>query len=251
MKEIIKMNSHVILNHQEHLDIKVIDERSEKLGDGDNFSMVFPLEFRDIQSHYPIFFQKRADTGEFYAAALLGFDIKENLFINQGGWDSAYLPLMSEKQPFFIAFKEDESAIDGKAMMVTLDLNSPRVSTTEGQALFNTDGSPTEFLQEKMDILERVHQANEHSEKFNRALTEHNLLEPFSLDITLADGSNNQLLGFYTINEEALQTLEGATLQSFTEQGFLMPIFMVLASQSRLRDLVDRKNRKNLASSNE
>lgn len=245
------MNSHVILNHQEHLDIKIIDQRSESLGDGDNFSMVFPLEFRDIQSHYPIFFQKKASTGEFYAAALFGFDVKENLFLKEGRWDSAYLPLMCEKQPFFIAFKEDDSAIDGKAMMVTMDFNSPRISKTEGQELFNSDGSPTEFLQQKMNVLERVHQANEHAEKFNRALAEHDLLEPFSLDITLADGSTNQLLGFYTIKEEALQTLKGATLESFTEQGFLMPIFMVIASQSRLRDLVDRKNRKNLAATND
>lgn len=241
------MNSHVLLNHKEHLEIKIIDERSNKFGDDDNFTMVFPLEFRDIQSHYPIFFQKHPDTGAFYAAALFGFENKENLFLKDGYWDSAYLPLMSEKQPFFIAFKDDEKAIDGRAMVVTMDMNSPRVSKTEGQLLFNQDGSPTEFLQNKMNILERVHQANEHAEKFNKALVEHDLLESFSLDITLADGSTNQLLGFYTIKEEALQALDGAVLQRFTEQGFLMPIFMVLASQSRLRDLVNRKNIKNNA----
>lgn len=244
------MTAHVLLNHKEHLDIKIIDERSEKFGDGDNFTMIFPLEFRDIQSHYPIFFQKNADTGAFFAAALFGFDNKENLFLKDGRWDSGYLPLMSEKQPFFIAFKEDEKAIDGRAMVVTLDTNSPRVNKTEGQALFNQDGSPTEFLQKKMDILERVHQANDHAEKFNKALIEHDLLESFSLDITLADGSTNQLLGFYTIKEEAVQALDGTVLQSFTEQGYLMPIFMVMASQSRLRDLVNRKNIKNLAITN-
>ena len=90
--------------------------------------------------------------------------------------------------------------------------------------------------------LELIHQANEHSRRFVDALIEHDLLESFTLEITLNDGSANQLIGFYTINETSLQQLGGPAFASLNEQGFLQPIFMALASHSRLADLIERKN---------
>ena len=240
------MSAHVLLNHQQHLDLHIIDNHSEALGDGLNHAMVFPIEFRDVQSYYPIFFKKHSDTGQFYAASLFGFENNENLFLKDGKWDAAYLPMMSQNQPFFIGLKEDKEAVDGKALMVTLDMDSPRISKTEGQALFNKDGSPTEFLNKKMSLLERLHQGNEHSALFNKALVEHELLESLTLEITLADGSKNQLLGLYTIKEKAVQSLSAETLEKFSKAGFLMPIVMVLASHTCLRTLIDRKNIKTL-----
>lgn len=237
------MSKHAVLNHRDHLKLKINEAHNKELGSCVNSTMVFPVEFRDIQSCYPIFFQKNPETGQFFPVALLGFDQSENLFLKDDGWDAGYLPLMIAKQPLYIGFKEDDDADDGKAMLVTIDLEHPRVNTDEGAALFNADGSPTKQLQAKMDILERVHQGNEHSQKFIEAIVDLDLLESFSLEITLADGSSNQLLGFYTINEEGVQSLNGAQLEKLSKEGFLISLFMILASHSRIRDLVDRKNR--------
>jgi len=243
------MNKHAVLNHRDHLTLKLNQQYSVDLGDGVNSMMVFPVEYRDIQSHYPIFFQKNPDTGEFYSLALFGFERGENLFLADNRWDAPYLPLMVEKQPFFIGFQEDKEADGGKAMMVTADLDSPRLTSDDGVALFNPDGSPTECLQRKMNVLERVHQGNEHSIKFIEAITELELLEPFSLEVTLADGSNNQLLGFYTLKEEAIQALNGEQLERLSKEGFLISLFMIIASHSRIGDLVNRKNLLNQANS--
>lgn len=239
------MNSHDLLNHRDHLNTKVISYYSESLGDSVNCTMVFPIEFRNVQSHYPILLKKNNETGNFYPVALLGFENIENLFLDGNNWDANYVPLMMQKQPFFIGLQDDKDAIDGKAMVVTVDSSSPRVSEVEGERLFNDDGSPTEFLQGKMDVLEHVHQGNEHSERFVQALLDHDLLEAFTLEVTLETGSTNQLLGFYTINEEAVQRLSGASLEALSKEGFLMSIFMILASHSRVTDLVERKNRLN------
>ena len=38
------------------------------------YVMTFPFEFRNIQSCYPIFFQKDASSGKFFPLALFGFD---------------------------------------------------------------------------------------------------------------------------------------------------------------------------------
>ena len=74
------------------------------------------------------------------------------------------------------------------------------------------------------------------------ALISNNLLEPFTLEIPLVNESKNQLVGFHTINEQKLLELDGATLEEFSRKGYLQPIYMALASYSRVRVLIEKKN---------
>ena len=235
------MNKHVVLNHKDHLDLKIINDYVEKYEVAANSTMVFTTEFRDVQSEYPIFFRKNNDTGEFYAAALFGLEPEENLFLSDQGWDASYVPMMIRKQPFYIGLKDGEKNEDANSLVVTMDPDSPRVSQSSGESLFNPDGSATEFLNEKMEVLERVHQGYEHTRGFVHALSEHGLLEQFVLELNLQDGSTKQMLGFYTVNEERVQSLSGDTLAEFSSKGYLMPLFMILASNSKVRELIKRK----------
>ncbi|MBX2849623.1 MAG: SapC family protein [Acidiferrobacterales bacterium] len=235
------MSEHVILNHKQHSDLKIIDKQNTSLSEKANFAMVFPIEFRDVQGEYPIFFHKNVKTGAFYPVSLFGLEPEENLFVSEQGWDASYLPLMIRKQPFFIGKREADSVASDLSLVVTLDPDNPRVSTTEGEAVFNQDGSPTDFLSEKMEVLERVHQGHEHSEKFVQALVEHDLIEPFVLELSMTDESTRQMLGFFTINEEKVQALPGDVLAEFASQGFLISLFMVMASHSNLGSLIRRK----------
>lgn len=236
------MTKFVLLDPAKHANLKVITERSAKYGDNVKYAMTFPFEFRNIQSCYPIFFQKDSNSGKFFPLALFGFDNEENLFLTESGWNAAYVPLMIERQPFLVGFQEDPEKPGAKRAIVSIDIDNPRVNESDGEELFPAQGGTSEFLQKVSGNLELIHQAHMHSEKFMSALTEHGLLESFTLEIELNDGSGNQLLGFYTINETALQQLSGEDLGRLNEQGFLQPIFMVLASHSCLRTLVDLKN---------
>lgn len=238
------MTNFVLLNPEEHTNLKVITERSAEYGDNVKYAMTFPFEFRNIQSCYPIFFQKDPESGKFFPLALFGFDDDENLFLSEAGWNAAYVPLMIRRQPFLIGFQQDSDNPEEKTAIVSIDMDNPRVSESEGEVLFPEPGGTSEFLQEVTGNLELIHQGNEHSERFVNALIEHDLLESFTLEITLDDGSSNQLIGFYTINEDSLRQLSSGVLGSLNEQGFLQPIFMVLASHSCIRTLVDLKNAK-------
>jgi len=238
------MTNFVLLNPEEHANLKVITERSAEYGDNVKYAMTFPFEFRNIQSCYPIFFQKDAESGKFFPLALFGFDNDENLFLSESGWNAPYVPLMIRRQPFLIGFQQDPDNPEQKTAIVSIDMDNPRVSESEGEVLFPEPGGTSEFLQKVTGNLELIHQGNEHSERFVNALIEHDLLESFTLEITLDDGSSNQLIGFYTINEDSLRQLSGGVLGNLNEQGFLQPIFMVLASHSCIRSLVDLKNAK-------
>jgi hypothetical protein len=234
---------HVLLDNVNHKDLKIITERSAKYGDQIPSILTFPFEFRDILTHYPICFSKDPETGQFHCVALLGFEDKENLFLNEDGWDASYIPLMIERQPFLIGFQEQEqSATSQRQRVVHVDLDSPRVSATQGKSVFLEHGGSTAYLQRISSILEAIYKGQEITQTFFNVLLKYELIEPFTLDVKLNDGTDNKLKGFYTINEDNLKALSTDVQSTLMEAGFLESIYMVIASFSNFRALIQRKN---------
>ena len=233
------MSNYVVLSPETHHDTRVLTEPGKTEVDGVQFAMTHPLEFRNIQACYPIFFSKSHATGEFFPLALFGFEQGENLFIDQFQWHASYIPMMIERQPFLIGYQK--TADDTTNPVVSIDINSPKVSDSEGQLLFEAN-QPTDYMKGIMSKLEALHHGHEHSKGFISALTDNDLLEPFTLDVTLNNSTTNQLMGFYTINEQKLLELDGDTLGNFNKNGYLQPIYMAVASFSRVKDLIDKKN---------
>lgn len=230
------MTHTVLLNNVDHKDLRIITDRSTRYGDDVMSAITFPSEFRSLQAHYPIVFQKAADGSTFQPMALFGFQEQENLFLGDTGWDATYVPLVIERQPFYIG-------VSGEELMVHVDLDSPRISSTNGEAVFLTHGGSTEFLERMNSVLLAIHQGLQRTPSFIAALLAHDLLESFVCDIELNDGSQNRLAGFYTINEERLNGLGGLALEQLNQAGHLQAIYMVIASLSNFRALIERKNR--------
>ncbi len=226
----------VLLNNVDHQALRVIVNRGVEYGDDVMFAITFPAEFRNLQAHYPIVFRKSPDAATFQPIALFGFKEGQNLFLDAQRWDATYVPLVIERQPFLIGVADDE-------LTIHVDLDSPRISTTEGEAVFRTHGGTTEFLERINSVLLAIHEGLQGTPAFIAALLEHELLESFVFDIGLADGSINRLAGFYTINEERLHGLGGSALESLNRAGHLQAVFMAIASLSNLRALIERQNR--------
>ena len=236
------MSTYKLLNNVDHKDTRVITERSAKYGDDVMFAMTFPFEFRSVQAFYPILFH-RDGNGELYPVALFGFQSGENLFLDDAGWHARYVPAMIRRQPFLIAFEAAAGQPGGeKRRMLSIDMSSPRVSSERGEPLFQPLGGRTPFLEEMATLLETLYHGAELNTRFVKALQEHRLIESVTVDIALDDGSRNQLLGFYAIDEEKVQGLSGDVLGELSRQGFLMPLFMIMASTVNMRTLVDLKN---------
>ena len=90
--------------------------------------------------------------------------------------------------------------------MVHIDLDSPRVSRTEGEPIFREQGGNSEFLEHITGVLGMLHEGIEATPAFILALLEHDLLESFVLDIQFLDGAQHRFAGFYTIQEERLSS---------------------------------------------
>jgi hypothetical protein len=231
------MSNHALLNNVDHKDLRVIAARGAAWGDEVMSVITFPHEFRSIQAHYPIVFRKSAE-GHFQPIALFGFREKQNLFLSRRGWDAPYVPLMIERQPFLIGKSNDQ-------LVIHVDMDSPRVSRTEGEALFRAHGGMTDFLERMNSVLLAIHQGIESTPAFVAALLEHDLLESFVFDVRLKDGSENRLAGFYTIHEEHLINLSGEALEQLSRTGYLQAAYMAVASLSHFRELIERQNRFN------
>jgi len=224
-----------MLSNNEHKDLRVITRRGAEFGDDVMAVMTFPAEFRNVQAHYPIVFAKSKE-GTVTPLALFGFREKQNLFLHEGGWDAQYIPLMVERQPFYIG-----QSPNGKVLQI--DLDSPRISRTEGELLFKDEGGNSSYLEKAGSILATLDQGVPTSQPFVAALQEYGLLESFVLDIQLSDGAKFNFGGFQTVQEEKLSKLGSDALGKLHEKGYLQAAFMVLASLSNFRDLIARANR--------
>ena len=233
-----------LLNNVDHKDLRVITARSAAYGDNQWYVPTFPHEFRNLQMHYPVVFAKNPNTGQFQAVALMGFEEGENLFLNGDGWDATYIPLNIMRQPFLVGFQETrEDGVPATQMVVSVDRDNPRVSTTEGEPVFLEYGGNSEYLERVNSILNLIHQGFERNQAFIDMLLGMDLLESFVLDVELNDGSEHRLSGFYTINEDSLAGLTGDDLVILNNNGYLEAIYMAIASISNIPGLVDRKNR--------
>ena len=235
------MTSHVTLSSKEHRDIRIRGGASAELGDAVMACITVPSEFRRVQNEFPILFRRDLESGRFSAVVLFGFENGENLFLQDGRWDASYRPLALSIQPFLIG-----RAQDGDESEVHIDLQHKRVAQAdeEGLRAFDADGRPTPYLESVMGGLDELDQGYRSSADFFAALERYELLEPFSFDVELRDGSSHRLVGYHLIDEEKLRALEPGAINELHSADYLMPIFMALASLSNLARLVERKNQR-------
>ncbi|KPJ79592.1 MAG: hypothetical protein AMJ58_11430 [Gammaproteobacteria bacterium SG8_30] len=240
------MANHQLLDNITHRNLRVITDRSAWYGDDIAATLIFPLEFRRIQSEYPIAFQRNAETRGYEPIALFGFEERENLYLGPNGWDASYIPLTVERQPFLIGFKTStEDGVPQEEPVVHVDMDSPRVSETEGVPVFLEHGGQSPYLEHITRVLHTIHEGYAQNRRFSEALTSLQLLEPFSLEFEAGGGARRKLSGLYTLNEERLNGLDAASLESLHCSRFLESIYMVMASIGNFRALIER--RKHLA----
>ena len=233
------MPNFALLNNVAHKNMRVIRENSLRYGDSDMSVVTFPQEFRAIQNEYPIFFQKNNETGKFIPIALTGLRQNENLFLSDKGWDAQYIPASIKRRPFLIGVQPPKPG-EQASRMVYVDMDSPRISETQGEPVFLPHGGYSPYLESMVDLLEYIQYGTDLNEQFIQALLANELLEIVTLEITLKNGEQNNLAGMYTINEEKLAALSGAAIAELHKKGFIEYIYMVLASHSNMIKLIAR-----------
>ncbi|MFQ3196453.1 MAG: hypothetical protein ACI81A_000154 [Paraglaciecola sp.] len=237
------MPNHQVLDNINHQHLRVITAHKTEFGDVASYSNVFVSEFRHAQADYPILFRKNTETAEFEAICMFGFAAQENLFLDNQGWHASYIPLSIERQPFLIGLQHgDQPGQNEPQAMVNIDMDSPRVSQTEGELLFLEQGGQSPYLQRISSVLKAIHQGHSETKAFIDELIKNDLLESVAINVTLNDGSHHELASLYTINEDKLKQLSSDRVFEFHQSGYLQHIYMIMGSMSNMSKLIELKN---------
>ncbi|KGJ89380.1 SapC family protein [Thalassotalea sp. ND16A] len=203
-----------------------------------------PQEFTEIAQHFPIFFAKDPETGQFNLMALLGLNVDENLFVTDGYWQSAYIPLKIQTTPFFLIEETQQRNTEQVSKpALAIDVDSARVQQTQGEALF-VQGRATQYLQTKATQLAQFVEGLRFNQQFIEALLAENLLEAVDLDIRFENGEQLNLQGLYTINKEMLVQVPTAAQQEFENLGYVKLITDIFTSMQQVEALISRKNQR-------
>jgi hypothetical protein len=231
----------VALNKVTHRVLRVAAGRSIGAQSNVNMVSVVPREFPRLLAHYPILFAKNIDGGQLEPAALVGFQRGENLFITEGVWDAAYVPMQIQRLPFSLIPKQgsEQTALD-----VALDMSSPYVQTQDGERLFEDDGQSTKYLQNISSMMAALVSGSREAHAFMAKLSELNLLETVRIDVQFVDGSDAKLQGLYWIAAAVLKALPAAQLADLRDRGYLEWVYFQMASLAHISELVARKNRR-------
>ncbi len=228
------MTQIVLIDSQAHRTLRVQTEVSARYGDNQRFVPVAVNEFSLLVVHYPILLSKDAETGAFYCGAMLGFDEGENLFLEEGR--SVYRPLNLQRGPFYTAGSD-----------VAIDLDHPRVSAPAGEPLFTESGKPTSYLESIIDLMGNLRPGLERTKVFIDTLLQLRLIAPLEIDAQFDDGTSRDVMGLYTIDQEALRGLPDAAALELFRRGYLQLIYLMLASLKQVPVLAQKKNRRLLA----
>jgi hypothetical protein len=239
------MARHAMLNNIAHKDLRVITRFGAEFGDNVGTVSTVPTEFGDVLREYPIFFRKDPTTGEYQSIALLGFGKDENLLLENGRWNASYVPGVMTKGPFLIGFQEqDVNGETRKEPVVHVDLDHPRISTTEGEPVFLPQGGNTPYLDHVSMVLRGLRTGLEVSKAMFAAYQEFDLIEPVKLEVQLTKEDAYSLVGLHTISQQKLAALDGQALEKLNRAGFLQGAFLVLASMNNVKKLMAMKQRR-------
>lgn len=192
-------------------------------------------EFPQLTAEFPIVFVKSETSGDFHSVAMLGLKPGENLFLQGGKWQANYVPAALRTYPFSLTNADAK----GERLAVCLDEASALVNTdtTDGKALFNDDGSESDYLKNIGGFLTQVMSQGRFSDDFGKYLGELELFEEQTITVKLEDGSDHRLTGVFRIDEDKLNALDNDAFIKLREKSYLPAIYAHLASLRQVNNL--------------
>lgn len=238
------MARYELLNNIAHRDLRISTRFGAEFGDNVGMVIAFPTEFAELQREYPIFFRKEAD-GSYQSVALLGFDHRENLYLQGSGWNASYLPGAIARGPFLIGFQEQQ--VDGELRnnpVIHVDLDHPRVVSGQGEPVFLAHGGHSPYLEHIIAVLKGINDAVEAGKAMFAALDALGLIQPLAMDVRFDENHGVNLTGLYGIDRNRLAALGADEIHGLHRAGWLEGVYLLLASMHNMRRLIAEKQRR-------
>jgi hypothetical protein len=209
----------VALDRVKHRELKLnLEQRDLSVMSTLNAFFVAGTEFTDACKEFPVVWVNagKDEAGKMQVApvAVFGLRVGQNLCIEGNAWRVRYVPAMLRLYPFALA------RVAADEMVVCIDEACAGIGS-EGQALFDANGEPTEFTKTVQQQLETFESEIERTRMAGALLVEKDLLRDMRFDATLPDGSKLGVDGFLTIDEQKLAALSDADVLMLSRNGLL------------------------------
>jgi SapC len=226
----------VPVNKERHANFKVKPSTNFEFASKFHIAYVTMHEFVRAAATYPIVFLEDKEADDFRPVVLMGLDVGENLFIGEdGNWEASYVPAMIRRYPFALTKVPDKDRY-----VVCVDEASDLLSETEGNAIFDEEGNPTQVIENVRQYLAELQQMDQLTHEFTKFLGTHNLLTPMNMRVNAADQVKN-ITGCYVINEERLNNFSDSLFLEVRQSRYLPAIYAHLISLPQIERLVNLK----------
>lgn len=230
----------VSLTSQAHKGKRIKATSSAKHIEKNHFAKVYTSEFTKAGADYPIIFVKDPDSDNYFAAGMWGMEVGENLFVEDGRWIGGYYPASVRCYPFAVAPDPEND----DRLFIGIYENADNINDTEGDLIFNDDGTETDWMKETKEFLVRVYQQEALTRQFADKLREYDLLVPQTLSIKNSlTGKDQEVSGFFVVDREKLVNLPDDKYLELRKGGALEVIYAHLMSLDSLDKLLRLKNR--------
>lgn len=184
-------------------------------------------EFYELATEFPLVFVRNSESGNFVPVAMMGLARGRNLYCQTPQWTLNFVPTSFTLTPLSLVRTDSGS----EEAIVCVDQDSPLLSESAGEPMFNADGTHTDYLQKRIDHVTRITHQSLQAAALCQLLAEKKLLRtrPLSLQKSAA-APRYEVEGVFTIDEEALEALDDKEFLTLRQRGLLPLIYSHLTS---------------------
>ena len=170
----------VPLDKNTHKDLKVAVDPAFPYAKNTHLAAASIREFAQLAGAMPLVFIQDPKTNKHHVVAMLGIEPGQNLFLQDGKWNAPHIPMNIIRYPFDVR-------PDGDKLGVYIDENSDLIKE-EGQPLFKEDGNPSDFLNNRQQLLGDLANSEMLTQQFVSKVVELDLLNPMQLRVQYSNG---------------------------------------------------------------
>ena len=221
----------VPLDKNKHKDLKVAVDPAFPYAKNTHLAAASIREFAQLAGAMPLVFIQDPKTNKHHVVAMLGIEPGQNLFLQDGKWNAPHIPMNIVRYPFDVR-------PDGDKLGVYIDENSDLIKE-EGQPLFTEEGNPTDFLNNRQQLLGDLANSEMLTQQFVSKVVELDLLNPMQLRVQYSNGQGRNVGGILTIDEKKLVELADEQVVELHKAGFMGALYAMMLSLGQLNRLIE------------
>ena len=235
------MNKLVELSSTKHKNYKIAPDATARLASKQHIMNLRAHEIANAATCFPVFATRNTHDGGMAFSAMTSFEVGTNLFVDSNKWQPVFMPLSLQTHPVYLM----QSPRDEKSYTFGILEDSDDFSSSEGIALFDEQGKPSDKLNQINSSLQASVQQDVQTHQFAKDLDQLKLFKALDLNVQYNDGQLQKIQGLQTIDEERLQNLATEELESLHQKGYMTPIHAILISLFQVNVLINKNNARN------